>query len=140
VGFVLDGFAMRRRFSIATLFLVTTMAAVSFATMRGFIVRVVEGAPISVLAPMLLGALTGFVYGTALSIWNRNTWMSYLALPIAGLLFGTAAGAQMSVRVGWPVMVLAPLFVWSVAGLVRFNRGGRPRVAVAQLSRSPFEN
>ena len=129
---------MGHRFSIATLFLLTAIAALSLASMRMTMVRVWSGEANALVLPMAVGGVAGAIFGVALAIWNKTGWAQPIISGIGGLLLGGAAGAQMTTPVGWPVVVATPVVLISMVALITFNR--RRRTAIRGSSQPSSES
>jgi len=129
---------MGHRFSIATLFLLTAIAAISVASMRTTMVRIWSGEANTLAVPMVVGAIAGTIYAVALAIWNKTGWAQPIISGIGGLLLGGAAGAQMTSPVGWPVVAATPVVLISMVALITFNR--RRRTAIQGNSQTLSES
>jgi len=128
---------MGHRFSIATLFLLTAIAALALASMRMTMVRVWSGETNDLEWPMAVGAIAGMMYAVGLAIWNRTGWAQPVISGVGGLLLGGAAGAQMTSPVAWPVVFAAPVVVVSIVTVIAFNRRRR-RLASPSQPQSSF--
>lgn len=120
---------MNRRFSLATLLLVVTFSAIMAACIRAAVWHAwhTNGRELTLL--LLLGALSGAIVGTALTLWVRGLTYAVFGAPILGACLGMAAMAQATMQVGWslvlagPIIVLGCVTVVAVAG----KRGRRLR-------------
>ena len=117
---------MGRRYSIATLMLLTAVAALSAASLRAAFAQR-EGHDHLELS-LAIGAFVGAIYATTLGFWNRQGWMRPIVYGFGGLVLGAAGGAQMSLHVGWPVVFAVPFVLMATTALVGSNRRRRKAV------------
>ena len=117
---------MGRRYSIATLMLLTAVAALSAASLRAAYSQ--REGPDHMEMSLTIGAFVGAVYAVTLGFWNRQSWMRPIVYCFGGLVLGAAAGAQMSLHVGWPVVFAAPVVLMATTALVGSNRLRRKSV------------
>lgn len=146
---------MGHRFSIATLMLLTAIAAIALASMRGAIVRVLAAISLTdiptimsrvwngdaneLVLPIAVGAIAGLIYAVALALWNKTGWVNPIVSGVGGLLLGGGAGSQMTTSVAWPVVAAAPVVLLSMVTLIAFNRRRR-RFAELSSEQSSFES
>lgn len=104
---------MGRNFSLATLLLLTAIAALGAAVIRPVFVRFWSGGiGQSAVGPMTLlcyGAVAGMVFSVALAAFNRRGWGQVILGPLAGICIGAAAGAQMSLRLDAAALAAMPM-------------------------------
>lgn len=128
---------MGRSFSLATLLLLIAIAAVGLASTRTVLVRVWHGESPEIVGLVVLGAIFGAVFGFALALWSRGSWLGFFGSILGGPFLGAAAGAQLSVAVDWPVIFTAPIILISTVMVVAANRRRQFLARSAVLDQTP---
>jgi hypothetical protein len=127
---------MNRSFSLATLNLFVAIAAVALASTRTALARAWSGDAREAVLVMIAGGAAGFFVALAMAIWNRPGWLVSLATVAGGFFLGTAAGAQMTVQVDWPVIFAGPYLVIAAVLLIVANRRRRARAQTEIFERT----
>ena len=121
----------RSSYSLATLLLLISIAAVSAASIRAALASVLWGTPAVpalkestelVLGLMVAGAVVGGLLGLVLAAWNLSPALAGVGRALGGLLLGAAAAAQLTVKVDWQVIFAAPIVLVAAAALVAATR------------------
>jgi hypothetical protein len=118
---------MRQRFSLATLLLLTAIAAIAMASTRSALVGALRGSAPGIAGLLVAGAAAGAVFGLLVAIWSGAGFLGLSGGTFGGACVGAAAAAQLSDTVDWIVIFTAPIILVSTIMVIASNRRRRLR-------------
>jgi hypothetical protein len=133
----------RSTYSLAAVFLVVAIVAISAASLRGLWVRIEGGQTSGGYEAVVVAALGGGLFGFVLAVWTRTDFVFHPRnmarmglLSMFGVVLGAAVGAQASAQVSGIVILLMPPLMIGCAALVAYNRRRRERRPAARNRKS----